>query len=109
MSQGNPRPSIGGVPYFLVEIRMSDAEQLELERAARRLQAAQVRLQRSATETRTIVTGVARADGRLVCLIEASNLETVQRLVSVALLPAGRIREVTYLSGELVSGTGSQG
>jgi hypothetical protein len=95
------------VPYFLVEIRMSEAEQLELERAARRLEAAHVRLASSATTTRMIVAGVTPDDGRLVCLIQAPSLEAVQRLVGIALLPAGRIREVTHVVGAPITDTQS--
>jgi hypothetical protein len=84
--------------YFLVEVRMSDAGQLDMERAARTLDAAQTRLLRTATPTRTIVAGFTQDDGRLVCLIEATSPEAVRRLLTMALLPAGRIREITRLT-----------
>jgi hypothetical protein len=79
--------------YFLVEIPMDDVGRLELERATRTLDAAQTRLRRSAADAIAIA-GVSRLDGRLVCLIEAPSLDVVRRLVALALLPAGRIREV---------------
>jgi hypothetical protein len=99
MSGRRPAATMGAMSYFLVEIRMSDAGQLELERVARTLEAAQARLRRTATATRTIVAGFTPDDGRLVCLIEATSMETVRRLVSIASLPAGRIREITHVSG----------
>jgi hypothetical protein len=89
--------------YFLVEIRMTDGGQLELELVARTLEAAQNRLRRTATATRTIGAGLIPDDGRLVCLIEATSLETVRRLVSMAFLPAARIREITHVAGTPVA------
>jgi hypothetical protein len=85
--------------YFLVEIRMVGAQQLEMERAARALEAAQIRLRRTAIATRTVMVGLIRDDARLVYVIEAASLETVRCLVSMAFLPAGRIREITYVAG----------
>jgi len=78
---------------------MAGAGELELERAVRLLDAAQTRMRESATVTRTIMAGLSRADGRLICLVEAVSLEAARRLVSWALLPAGRIREITHLAG----------
>lgn len=83
--------------YFLVEIPMNDAGPLELERAARTLGAAQARLRGSAA-THTIIAGINRYAGGLIYLIEASSPDAVQRLVSMALLPAGRIREITHIT-----------
>jgi hypothetical protein len=80
--------------YFIVEIPMDDVGRLELERATRTLDAAQTRLRRSAADARMAIAGVSRLNGRLVCLIEAPSLDVVRRLVALALLPAGRIREV---------------
>jgi hypothetical protein len=99
---------MSAMSYFLVEIRMSDAGQHELERVARTLEAAQTRLRRTATATRTIVAGLTGDDGRLVCLIEATSLETVRRLVSMAFLPAARIREITHVTGTPVADPNSQ-
>ena len=87
------------MPYFLVEVHMHDAGQLELERAVRMLEAARSRSTGTETPTPAIVAGLSREDGRLVCLIEATSLESARRLVSVALLPAGRIREITPVTG----------
>jgi hypothetical protein len=87
------------VLHFLVEIRMNSAGQLELERAARTLETAQNRLWGTATPApRMVYAGFIRDDGRLVCLIEATGFEVVQRLVRMALLPAGRIHELTHLT-----------
>jgi hypothetical protein len=78
---------------------MADAGERELERAVRLLKAAQTRLRAPGTVTLTTITGLSRADGRLVCLIDVPSLEAARRLVAVALLPAGRIREITHLAG----------
>ena len=83
------------MPFFLVEIPMNDATPPELELAARTLDAAQARLRRTATRARTVIAGATHHDGRLVCLIEAPGVDVVRRLVAMALLPAGRIREIT--------------
>ena len=92
------------VPNFLIEVHMGDAGAGELERAVRMLEAAQTRMRGTATVTRTIIAGLSREDGRLVCLIEATSLESARRLVSVALLPPGRIREITHLAGRHLLG-----
>jgi hypothetical protein len=93
------------MPNFLIEVHMADAGALELERAVRMLEAAQTRMRGTATVTRTIIAGLSREDGRLVCLIEATSLESARRLVSVALLPPGRIREITHLAGTHLLGS----
>jgi hypothetical protein len=87
------------MPQFLVEIHMADAEQRELARAMGMLEAAQARSPGAGKVAPTIIAGLSREDGRLVCLIEATSLESARRLVSVALLPAGRIREITPVTG----------
>lgn len=84
---------------------MADAGALELERAVRMLDAAQARMRGTATVTRTIIAGICREDGRLVCLVEATSLEAARRLVSVALLPPGRIREITHVGGTHLLGS----
>ena len=78
---------------------MADASELELERAVRMLDAAITRMPESTIATRTIIAGHSRDDGRLVCLIEAASLESARRLVSLALLPPGRLREITRARG----------
>ena len=87
------------MPVFLIEIHMADAGTLEVERAGRMLDGAQARMQGTAIATRTIIAGLSRGDGRLVCLIEARNFDAARQLVSLALLPSGRIREITHLTG----------
>ena len=84
---------------------MADAGALELERAVRMLEAAQARMRGTEAVTRRIVAGVSREDGRLVCLIEATSLASARRLVSVALLPPARIREITHLAGAHLFGS----
>ena len=59
------------MPIFLIEIHMADAERRELERAVRMLDAASDPHARAAIVTRTIIAGLSREDGRLVCLVEA--------------------------------------
>jgi hypothetical protein len=90
---------------FLIEVHMAGAGELELERAVRMLDAAQTRMRGSATVTRTIIAGFSREDGRLVCLIEATSLASARSLVSLALLPPGRIREIAYLAGKHLLGS----
>jgi hypothetical protein len=84
--------------YFLVEIPARQSDAVDLERAARTLVAAQSRLSDGAITVRPLVVGVTSDDGRLVCLIEAEAVEEVRSLVALALLPAGRIREVRHLA-----------
>jgi hypothetical protein len=77
---------------------MADAGAFELERATRMLVAAQSRMRGQATFARTLFVGLSREDGRLVYLVEAASLESARRMVSLALLPPGRIREITNLA-----------
>ena len=83
---------------------MADASELELERAVWMLDAAITRMPESTIATHTILAGHSRDDSRLVCLIEAANLESARRLVSLALLPPGRLREITPLEGTQLLG-----
>ena len=77
---------------------MADAGALELERAVRMLGAAQSRMRGQASFARMMFAGLSREDGRLVCLVEVASLESARRMVSLALLPPGRIREITNLA-----------
>jgi hypothetical protein len=88
------------MPTFLVDVPMVEAGLLELERAMRMLDAAQARMAASMSATRTILAGFDREDGRLVCLIEAANLESARRMMGLAMLPPGRIREISDVAGE---------
>ena len=97
MSGIRPLWIMGAMSHFLVELRMNDATQLE--RAAEMFGAAQVRLRRRGTATRVIIAGHGPDDGQLVCFIEASDLESVRRLIGMAFLPPGRIREITPVVG----------
>jgi len=92
------------MPIYLIEVHMADASELELERAVRMLDAAITRMPESTIATRTIVAGHSRDDGRLVCLVEAASLESARRLVSLALLPSGRLREISRLAGRPLLG-----
>lgn len=80
--------------YFLVEIPVPQSDRVDIDRATRTLRTAQSRLAESAIALRILVAGVTNDDGRLVCLIQAQAIEQVRSLVALALLPAGRIREV---------------
>ena len=82
--------------YFLVEIPVSQSGAPDLFRAMRTLRTAQLRQRQGGIAVRPLLAGVANDDGRLVFLIEARSIEAVHGLVSLALLPAGRIREVHY-------------
>lgn len=83
------------MPYYLVEIRMQGAGPLELERVTRLLAAAESR----SRAARLIASGLSGEDDRLLCLIEASSPDAARRLLGVALLPAGQVREITPLAG----------
>lgn len=84
--------------YFLVEIPVPQSDGVDIDRAVQTLQTAQSRLSDGAIAVRTLFAGAASDDGRLVCLIKAKAIEQVRRLVALALLPTGRIREVRYLT-----------
>jgi hypothetical protein len=86
------------MPHFLVEVHLPNAGALELERAVRMLESAQGRL-REGVAGRSIVAGISREDGRLICLIEAATLASARRTLAVALLPPGRIREIAQITG----------
>jgi hypothetical protein len=88
----------GPMPYFFVEIHMSGAGRQELDRAARTLEVAKTRLPGTGTATCTVVAVLIGDDARLVCVIDATTVEVVQHLVTLALLPAGRIREISHPS-----------
>lgn len=83
---------------------MADAGAFELERATRMLVAAQSRMRGQATFARMLFVGLSREDGRLVYLVEAASLESARRMVSLALLPPGRIREITNLADAYLLG-----
>jgi hypothetical protein len=85
---------------------MADADAFELERATRMLVAAQSRMRGQASFARMTFAGLSRADGRLVYLVEAASLESARRMVSLALLPPGRIREITNLADAHLLGGG---
>ena len=91
--------TISLMPIYLTEVHLATASEHELERAVRMLGAAITRMPESTTAARAILAGHSRDDGRLVCLIEAASPEAARRLVSLALLPPGRLREITQLSG----------
>jgi hypothetical protein len=79
---------------FLIEVHIPDAGASELELAVGLLVAARLRMRGPASVAQAILTGFSRVDGRLICLIELTSLESAERLVSLALLPPGRIREI---------------
>jgi hypothetical protein len=80
--------------WFLVDIAVPDPDRTDLERATRTLRAAQGRSSTGAARLRPLMAGVITEGGRLVCLIEAPSIPAVRRLLALALLPGGRIREV---------------
>jgi hypothetical protein len=106
MAPGGAATDHRAMPHFLVEVHMTNAGDLELERAVRMLEAAQDRMREPAKDMRPIIAGISRADGRLICLIEAATLAAARQTVAVALLPAGRIREITRITGSPLLGTG---
>ena len=80
--------------YFLVEFPVYELDRVELERTMRMLRAAQIRLSGSLMAAQPLFAGLTEDDGRLACLIEAPCLQSLRRMVALALLPAGRIREL---------------
>ena len=102
MARGRGASDHEAVSDFLIEIHMADAGELELERAMRMLAAAQARMRGSTTVTHILMTGLSRADARLICLVEAASLDSARRLVTLALLPPGRVREITHVAGTLL-------
>jgi hypothetical protein len=96
------------MPHFLVEVHMSNTGEPELARAVRMLEAAQARLREGAV-ARPLIAGISREDGRLLCLIEATTLAAARRVVAIALLPPGRIREIDRITGSRLLGAGDPG
>lgn len=84
--------------YFLVEIPVPESDRVDVGRALRTLRAAQSRLGERAVAVRPLLAGVIDQEGWMVFLMEAVTIEAARSLVSLALLPAGRIREVLYLA-----------
>jgi len=84
--------------YFLVEIPVPQSDRVDVDRAVRTLPAAQSRLSERAIAVRPLIAGVTDDRGWIVLLTEAVTIEAARSLVSLALLPAGRIREVRYLA-----------
>jgi hypothetical protein len=82
------------MPTFRVDVPMADSSLGELERAMRMLATAQVRMAAWSPETRTILAGISREDGRLVCLIKAASVDEARRMIGLALLPPGPIHEI---------------
>jgi hypothetical protein len=80
---------------FLVEIPLQQIGPRDSERALGALRTAQSRLGRSGIIARLLFAGTSRDDDRLICLMEASAMPAVRALVALALLPAGRVRELT--------------
>ena len=97
------------MPTFMIEIPIADAGPPEFERALRVLVVAQSRTRETPAITRTILAGLSREDGSFICLIEAATIQSARRLVRLALLPPGRIREITRLVDMRLLGGGYPG
>ena len=82
---------------FLIEIPVPQQDGVDLWRAMRSLRVAESRLCAAAVSIRTLIFGVVEDEGRMVCLVEAPTADAVRRLLGLAFLPAGRIREVSAL------------
>ena len=91
---------------FVIEVHLPNASAGELERAIRTLAVAQSRMRQSAAVTRVDLVGVSSDDGRLACFVEADSRDAALALVSLALLPAGRIREITHVTAVGLLGAG---
>jgi hypothetical protein len=92
MSEAHRACHHAAMTTYLIEIHMADLGTREFERAVQMLGAAQARMH--GATARTTFAGRSRADGTLVCLIEAVSLQSVRRMLVLAMLPAGRIREI---------------
>ena len=84
--------------YFLVEIPVPQSDGVDFNRVTRTLGVAQSRLRDRSIAVRPLIAGVTTEDSRLIFLIEAATIEAVRNLVSLAMLPTGRIREVLDLA-----------
>ncbi|HVS07438.1 MAG TPA: hypothetical protein VHK65_14925 [Candidatus Dormibacteraeota bacterium] len=84
------------MPHYIVEIRLPGVGRSEVARVARVLKSANDRL---ANIARVVTASVGRDDGRLVCTVEAPTADAVRYLMSTALLPSGRIGEITTVLG----------
>ena len=92
------------MPTFLIEVHVGNANDAELERALGMLNAAQARMLEPGLAPPIATAGITRDDGRLICLIQAPSRDVAQRLVSVALPPGAKIREITHLAGRQLLG-----
>jgi hypothetical protein len=94
---------------FLIEIHMAKASAKELARAVRTLASAESRLLGSANIGGSTVIGFSREDGRLICLVEADDVESVRALLGLAFLTPARRREITDLPEMSLVGAGHPG
>lgn len=78
---------------FLVGIHVPQADAAGLDRAMRTLWAADSRLSDDASTGRLVTVGIDGDDGRLSCVIEAPTIDAVRRLIALAFLSTGRVRE----------------
>jgi hypothetical protein len=90
------------MPHYIVEIRLPGVGRPEVARVAGLLRSANDRLGHIA---RVVTASVGRDDGRLVCTVEAASADAVRYLMSTALLPSGRIDEITMVFGLAEMGT----
>jgi hypothetical protein len=95
--------------YFLVEIPAPQSDRVDLDRAMCTLRVAQARLWEKSIAVRPLLAGVTNDGAWLVFLIDAVTIEVVRSLVSLALLPAGRIREVLDLPGAISGPSNGRG
>ena len=91
---------------FLIDVHLPNATAGEFERAIRTLAVAQSRMRHSAAVTRADLVGSSGEDGRLTCFVEADSRDAALALVSLALLPAGSIREITNVTAVGLLGAG---
>jgi hypothetical protein len=94
MLRGHPTDEHPDMPNYFVELNVTGGE-LELDRAVRMLETAQRRMSGRSAVIPLSTGDRGRDTPRLVCLIEADSPEAAKRLMSVALVPHGPIREVS--------------
>ncbi|MCU1637195.1 MAG: hypothetical protein JWQ68_2434 [Cryobacterium sp.] len=93
------------MPYFLVEIPVRMPHRREMERASRTLRSARSRLTGTSIAAPFLMVAATADNAGLVFLVKAPSVAAVRQLVTLALLPGGRIRELSHRDWALVCGS----
>ena len=79
---------------FLVEVRLRVEASADVNWIRQSLEAARRRVNVSRCDLRILSAVHAHEDGRLSCVIEATDREDVKRFFEIALLPSARVADV---------------